>query len=251
MLDRVAREKAEAPELKTLAPILELQARWSMIPGRDDLLLESCRSREGHHLFLFPFEGHRVNEGLGALLAYRLSRLMPLTLSIAVNDYGLELLSDCEIPLEPFEDQSLLSTDDLLEDILASVNAAEMGRRQFREIARVAGLVFQGYPGRSKSGTQVQASSSLLYNVFQRYEPDNRLIQQAAREVLSRQLEYHRLHKALARMTAATIRRIDTDHFTPLAFPIMVNRLRSRVSSEKLADRVRRLQLRLEKKASV
>ena len=250
MLDHVAQGKADTPELETLAPILELQARWSMIPGQDDLLLESCHSREGHHLFLFPFEGHRVNEGLGALLAYRLSRMTPLTLSIAVNDYGLELLSDRDVPLQPFEDRSLFGTDDLLDDILASVNAAEMGRRQFREIARVAGLVFQGYPGRRKSGPQIQASSSLLYNVFRRYEPDNRLIAQSSREVLARQLEFQRLHRSLTRMARAEIRRIDTKQFTPLAFPIMVNRLRARVSSEKLAERVRRLQLRLERKAA-
>ena len=87
---------------------------------------------------MFPFEGHLVNEGLGALLAFRLSRLIPLSLSIAVNDYGLELVSDQEIPTDRFEDLSIFNTDNLLEDILESVNAAEMGRRQFREIGRIA-----------------------------------------------------------------------------------------------------------------
>jgi ATP-dependent Lhr-like helicase len=175
---------------------------------------------------------------------------MPLTLSIAVNDYGLELLSDREIPLAPFEDLSLFSTDRLLEDILDSVNAAEMGRRQFREIARIAGLVFQGYPGRPKSGGQIQASSSLLYNVFQRFEPDNLLLEQSTREILQRQLEFHRLDRSLARMARADLHLIETEQITPLAFPIMVNRLRTRVSSEKLADRVRRMLLKLEKKAN-
>jgi ATP-dependent Lhr-like helicase len=249
-LEHAARGTLAAPEARTLKPILELQSRWSMIPGRHDLLLESCHSRDGHHLFLFPFEGHLVNEGLGALLAYRLTRRAPFTLSIAVNDYGLELLSDQEIPLEPFESGRLFSTEGLLEDILASVNAAEMGRRQFREIARVAGLVFPGYPGRRKSGTQIQASSSLLYNVFQRYDPQNRLIQQSSREVIERQLEFLRLQQSLQRMAAADIKCVHTDQFTPLAFPIMVNRLRTRVSSEKLAERVRRMQLKLEKKAA-
>lgn len=249
-LARAAQGKVDIPEMSALAPILAVQARWSIIPGRKELLIESCKSREGHHLFLFPFEGHLVNEGLGALLAFRLARLSPRTLTIAANDYGLELLSDQEIPLAPFKTRSLFRANNLLEDILASVNAAEMGRRQFREIARVAGLVFQGYPGRRKSGAQIQASSSLLYNVFQRYEPDNRLVAQASQEVLARQLDYHRLHRCLERMSHATIRCIETGQFTPLAFPIMVNRLRARVSSEKLADRVRRMQLRLEKKAS-
>jgi len=250
-LDRAARGGNDTPEMVAVAPILDLQARWSIIPGHNELLIESCHSREGHHLFLFPFEGHLVNEGLGALLAFRLARRSPRTLTIAVNDYGLELLSNRKMPLDPFKDKGLFSSETLLEDILASVNAAEMGRRQFREIARVAGLVFQGYPGRRKSGAQVQASSSLLYNMFQRYEPDNLLVAQATREILARQLEYHRLQESLARMSRASIRLVETDQFTPLAFPIMVNRLRTQVSSEKLADRVRRMQLRLEKKASV
>jgi ATP-dependent Lhr-like helicase len=248
-LDRAARGIFSDPEMEALRPTLDLQARWSIIPAKDDLLIEKWISREGHHLFIFPFEGHLVNEGLGALLAYRLSRFTPLTLSIAVNDYGLELLCDREIPLEPFENLSIFSTDRLLDDILESVNAAEMGRRQFREIARVAGLVFQGYPGRHKSIGQTQASSSLLYNVFQRYEPENLLFKQSTSEVLARQLEFNRLYNSLHRIARANLKLIETDQVTPLAFPIMVNRLRSRISSEKLVDRVKRMQLRLEKKA--
>jgi ATP-dependent Lhr-like helicase len=248
-LDRAARGAVDTKEMAALQPILELQARWSLIPRRDELLVETCRTREGHHLFLFPFEGHLVNEGLAALLAVRLTRTRPLTLSIAVNDYGLELLSDREIPLEDISNRRLFSTTHLMDDILASVNLAEMGRRQFRAIARVAGLVFQGYPGSRKRSGQLQASSSLLYNVFQRYEPQNRLLTQANQEVLARQLEYRRLRRGLRRMGSARLRRAETEAPTPLAFPIMVNRLRTRVSSEKLADRVARLQLRLEKRA--
>lgn len=248
-LDLAVNHVYDGPEMNALKPILELQNRWSMIPAKDDLLVETCVSREGYHLFIFPFEGHLVNEGLGALLAYRLSRLFPLTLSIAVNDYGLELLSDREIPLKPFEDLSIFDTGHLLDDIFASINASEMGRRQFRGIARVAGLVFQGYPGRPKSHGQVQASSSLLYNVFERFEPDNLLLEQAKREVLERQLEFNRLFRSLNRMSRANLHLIATDQITPLAFPIMVNRLRTRISSEKLVDRVKRMQVMLERKA--
>jgi ATP-dependent Lhr-like helicase len=250
-LDRAARGVFDGPEMEALQPILELQSRWSMVPGTEDLLIEKWKSRDGHHLFIFPFEGHLVNEGLGALLAYRLARSTPLTLSIAVNDYGLELLSDQEIPLAPFEDLSIFSTERLLDDILESVNAAEMGRRQFREIARIAGLVFQGYPGRPKSGVQIQASSSLLYNVFQRFEPENLLLKQSAREVLERQLEFQRLFRSLSRMAHADLHLIAAKQITPLAFPILVNRLRTRISSEKLADRVRRMLVKLEKKANL
>jgi len=248
-LAHAARDDFASEEMKAVRPILALQARWSAIPGSEDLLIENCISREGHHLFVFPFGGHLVNEGIAALLAHRLCRSTPLTLSMAVNDYGLELLSDREIPLEHFRDASIFSTDGLMEDILESVNTTEMGRRQFRDIARVAGLVFQGYPGRRKHTRQVQASSSLLYNVFLRHEPDNLLLGQSAREVLERQLDFSRLRRCLARIGGGRIRFIKTEQVTPLAFPIMVNRLRTRVSSEKLADRVRRMQLRLEKLA--
>ena len=250
-LDFASRGQFDGPEMDALRPIMELQGRWSKIPGREDLLIEKCTTRDGHHLFIFPFEGHLVNEGLGALMALRLSRLTPLTLSVAVNDYGLELLSDRNIPLEPFEDLSIFSTGQLYEDIFQSINAAEMGRRQFREIARVAGLVFQGYPGRPKSSSQIQASSSLLYNVFQRYEPDNLLLQQSTREVLERQLEFKRLSQSLKRMAGAHLHLIECDQITPLAFPIMVNRLRTRLSSEKLAERIKRMHLKLEKKAGI
>ncbi len=248
-LDRAARGALDSPEMQALEPILALQAHRSVIPGANELLIEKLVSRDGHHLFIFPFEGHLVNEGLAALLAFRLSRMQPLTLSLAANDYGLELLSDRELPLEAIEDKRLFATARLTEDILASVNAAEMGRRQFREIARVAGLVFPGYPGRPKRSGQIQASSSLLYNVFQRYAPENLLLAQATREVLERQLEYRRLHASLEWMTKVRLRRVDLEQPTPLAFPIMVDRLRSQLSSEKLAERVRRMQLRLERRA--
>ena len=250
-LDFASCGQFDGPEMDALRPIMDLQGRWSKIPGRKDLLIEKCTTRDGRHLFIFPFEGHLVNEGLGALMALRLSRLTPLTLSVAVNDYGLELLSDRNIPLEPFEDLSIFSTGQLYEDIFQSINAAEMGRRQFREIARVAGLVFQGYPGRPKSSSQIQASSSLLYNVFQRYEPDNLLLQQSTREVLERQLEFKRLSQSLKRMAGAHLHLIECDQITPLAFPIMVNRLRTRLSSEKLAERIKRMHLKLEKKAGI
>jgi ATP-dependent Lhr-like helicase len=237
----------ESPEMEAVRPLLEIQARWSMIPGSGDLLIEKLASRDGNHLFVFSFDGHLVNEGLGALLAYRLSKPAPLTISIAVNDYGLELLSDREIPTALFENGSIFNTHELLKDILESLNVSEMARRRFRGIARVAGLVFQGYPGRRKTWGQVQASSSLLYNVFRRYDPGNLLIEQSTREILERQLEFERLSQSLVRMAASRLHLIKTAQPTPLAFPILVNRLRTRISSEKLADRVRRMQLKLEK----
>lgn len=246
-LEEARRGIFESPEMEAVRPLLDIQARWSRIPGNGDLLIEKLASRDGNHLFIFSFDGHLVNEGLGALLAYRISKLAPLTVSIAVNDYGLEMLSDREIPTVLFENGSIFNTDELLQDILESLNVSEMARRRFRGIARVAGLVFQGYPSRRKTWGQVQASSSLLYNVFRRYDPGNLLIEQSTREILERQLEFERLSQSLDRMAASRLHLIETAQPTPLAFPILVNRLRTRISSEKLADRVRRMQLKLEK----
>ncbi|MDX1708596.1 MAG: hypothetical protein R3274_08355, partial [Desulfobacterales bacterium] len=249
-LKRAGQNRYDSTELTAVKPLLELQARWSIIPDENTLLIERLRSRDGFHLFVYPFEGHLTHEGLAALLAYRLAKLKPLTISMAVNDYGFELLSDGHIPLRRSNVKELMAIDNLLEDILQSVNVSELARRQFREIARVAGLVFQGYPGRPKKTSQIQASSSLIFNVFKRYEPDNFLVAQANREVLENQLEHQRLAATLNKMSDSQMRIVDVQHPTPLAFPIMVNRLRAKVSSEKLADRVRKMQLRLESAAN-
>jgi ATP-dependent Lhr-like helicase len=236
-------------ELAALKPLLELQDKWSMIPDEDVLLIERIKTREGFHLFFYPFEGLLTHEGLAALLAYRISKIKPITISMTANDYGFELLSDTEIPLVQSIEQGLLTSENLPEDILQSVNVTEMARRQFRQIARIAGLVFQGYPGRRKKSSQIQASTSLLFNVFNRYDPGNLLLKQAAREVLENQMEHHRISATLTKLASADIRIVDSGHPTPMAFPIMANRIRAKVSSEKLSDRVRKMQMRLERLA--
>jgi ATP-dependent Lhr-like helicase len=212
--------------------------------------VEQLASREGHHLFLYPFEGRMVHEGLAALLAFRLARRQPITFILSVNDYGMELLSPDPASFDEALAAGLLDPGSLAEDILASLNAAEMARRQFRDIARVAGLLFQGFPGQRKAARHLQASSGLFYEVFARYDPDNLLLLQARREVLDHQLERSRLALTLERLAASRIRRVEIARPTPLAFPLMVDRLReTSLSSEKLADRVRRMQARLEKAA--
>jgi ATP-dependent Lhr-like helicase len=250
MLHRAASGRYDSPEIVALKPILALQSRWSVVPGKNDILVETWQSKDGWHLFVYPFEGLLVNEGLATLVGYRLTQQTPVTFSITANDYGFELLSDRPLSLPKDAFKRVFRPTRLMTDILASLNASEMARRQFREIARVAGLVFQGYPGgRQKSSHQLQVSSSLLYNVFQRYDPQNLLLKQATEEIMDRQLEYRRLKGALERLSVGNLRVLTTDHPTPLAFPILASRLRATLSSEKLADRIQRLQIRLEKAA--
>jgi len=233
-------------ELKTIQPILDVQADWSTLPDEDELVIEKTISDEGHHLFFYPFEGRYVHEGMSALVAYRISQLTPITFSIAMNDYGFELLSDKEIPIEEALDNDLFSDENLIEDIFSSLNDTELAKRRFRGICQIAGLIFQGFPGQKKASRHLQSSSGLFFDVFDQYEPDNLLLQQAYDEVLSYQLDEVRLRKALRRIQSQQITLKQTERFTPFAFPIMVDRLRERLSSESLVDRVQRMQLQLE-----
>jgi ATP-dependent Lhr-like helicase len=236
-------------EMIALRPLLQVQQKWSAIPEPHQLLIERVKLRAGWHLFFFPFEGRLVHEGLAALFAYRMSRLRPISFSMASNDYGFELLSADEPPLEQALSLGLLRADGMAEDIPASLNATEMARRQFREIARVAWLVFPGFPRSGKTARQLQASSGLFFDVFQRHDPDNLLLSQAYREVLERQLEQSRLGRTLQRLEQAEVLVRDPRRPTPLAFPLLVDTTRDRVSSEKLVDRIRKMQLVLEKAA--
>lgn len=237
------------PEMEAVRPILEIQARWSRIPAADELLVERVKTREGFHLFFFPFEGRLVHEGLAALLAYRISRLRPISFTLAANDYGIELLSADEAPLDDALAAGLLSEHGLVDDIPASLNATEMAKRQFREIARVAGLVFPGLPHAGKSARQLQASSGLFFDVFTRFDPGNLLLGQAHREVMERQLESSRLGRTLERLARSRVVVTHPRRTPPLAFPLLVDRARERVSSESLGDRVRKMQLQLERAA--
>lgn len=246
-LQAAAEGRFEDDEMRAVEPILALQAAWSRIPRQDELLIEQVETDEGHHLFFYPFEGRLVHEGMAALFAYRLSRLRPLTFSMAVNDYGLNLLSPDPIPLaEALAGDgapSLFSTANLFEDIPASLNAAEMARRQFREIAQIAGLVATGLPGQRVKSKHLQASSNLFFDVFSRYDADNLLLSQAHREVLEQQLEQSRLARALEWIGQARIVVERPKRPTPLSFPLLVDRMREELSSESLADRVRKMQL--------
>jgi ATP-dependent Lhr-like helicase len=193
------------PELLCARPMLQTQARRSRLPTPRTLLVESYRSREGHHLCLYPFGGRNVHIGLAQLFAWRLSRHQPNTFSLAVNDYGLELLSALPIELDGVLDGTLFDSSQLLADVLQSLNSGELAQRRFREIARVAGLVFTGFPGAPKSTRQLQASSSLFYEVFRKYDPANLLLTQADAEVLGQELEIGRLAATLARMQTLRI----------------------------------------------
>ncbi len=241
---------ADDPELQAVRPMLALQSEVSALPAPDVLLVEHVESREGHSVFFFPFAGRLAHEGLALLVAYRLSQRRPSTYTLAVNDYGFELLGDQAFAEDEADIRSLFSTDNLVEDILACSNMTEAARRRFRDIARIAGLVFPGYPGRGKTARQVQASSGLLFDVFERYDSENQLLEQARREVLEDQLDLARLGRALARVDDQRVVVTRPARLTPLAFPLWAERLQSTVvSSERWRDRVMKMAARLERAA--
>jgi ATP-dependent Lhr-like helicase len=229
------------PELQSAMPMLQAQGRLSQLPTPKTLLVEQWRSREGHHLFLYPFAGRLVHLGLASLLAWRLARERPNTFSLSVNDYGFELLSAEPVDDAPLRTQAVFDEADLLQDVLASLNRSELAQRRFREIARVSGLVFSGYPGAPKSTRQLQASSSLFFEVFRKYDPDNRLLGQAEGEVLSQELEIQRLRAALKRMRRLRLEWVELRAPSPFNLPLMVERFREQLSTEKLADRLARV----------
>lgn len=251
------------PEARAIRPLLDLQARRSRVPKPDELLIEMLESDDGFHVFIYPFEGRLVHEGLGALVAHRLTRDRPRSITVSANDYGFELLSDermvilgdevCSSPLPPPKgsgSSGLLSSENLLDDLGSCLNSTELTRRQFRDIARVAGLLVPGYPGAARSARQAQASSSLFFDVFSEFDPANRLLEQARREVMEQQLEVGRMRAAMDRMSAQRIVTVRLDHLSPLSFPLWAESLRTQhVTSESWSARVRKMAVRLEEEA--
>lgn len=250
LLAATAPRDSRHAEIRRAAPLLALQAAWSDTPGRDVLLVESHRSREGHHLFAFPFRGRQVNEGLAMLVAWRWAREEAQSFSLAATDYGFELLSPTPIRCDEARLARALDETALAEDLLACVNLSELARRRFRDIARISGLVFPGFPGAGKSARQLQASGGLMYDVLSRHDPDNLLLDQARTEVMEAQLEIRQLRSALASLAARRIVIRQTPRLTPMAFPIWADRLQSQsISTESWRDRVRRAAEALERHA--
>lgn len=246
-LDEATKPFEHELELNALQPLLNTQEKRSTVPGANELLVEYLITRDGNHLFVYPFEGRLIHEGLASLMAFRIAQKKPITFTVAYSDYGFELLSDEPIPIDQNDIQELLTDKNLLQDLQAGVNMAEMARRRFRDIAGIAGLVFKGYPGKYKKDKHLQASSQLFFNVFRDFEPDNLLYRQAYQEVLEHQLEEHRMRAVLNRIAKQKVVFERLTKPSPFCFPILVDRMREKISSESIEDRVRKMVVQLEK----
>ncbi|MFZ9386236.1 MAG: ligase-associated DNA damage response DEXH box helicase [Chitinophagaceae bacterium] len=247
--ETLARSTAGIPgmeELERLQPLMNLQQELSHVPKENELLIEQIQTEDGYHLFVYPFEGRLVHEAMAAILAYRLSRIRPISFSFAMNDYGFELLSDQPIPVDDTNVYELFSPENLLTDIQRSVNSTEMARRKFRDVAVIGGLIFQGMPGEKKKARHLQSSASLLFSVFSEYDSGNLLLRQSYQEVLDQQMEETRLRDMLERIQQSHVILRFPERLTPFCFPIKVDSMREDLSSERLEDRVRKMQRQME-----
>lgn len=244
-LTKVLLNENNSPEIIAMQPILSMQQKRSIIPTENQFLIESFETKEGHHLVFYPFEGRLVHEAMAGIISYIISKKIKASFSLAFNDYGFELLSDSKISLD-FINQTLFEIENLMELLQKSMNATEMARRKFRDISVIAGLIFNGYPGKQKKDRHLQASAKLFYNVFRDFEPDNLLLKQALDETFYIQIETPRLRNAINRILVQEWVLIETEKPTPLAFPIMTDRLREKLSSEKLDERIKKMTLQYE-----
>lgn len=242
-IDEAATGNESDEEMKFLKPLMQLQRERSHLPKKNEFLVEYFHTNEGYHVLMYPFEGRAVHEGMAALIAYRMAQIKPITFSIAMNDYGFELLSDQEIPIYEAIETNVLGNEELLKDIQASINSTEMAKRKFRDIAAISGLIFKGLPGQKIKERHLQSSSQLFFNVFHEYESHNLLLLQAFEEVMDFQLEEARLRMALNRIAHQKIIITEPEKPTPFAFPIMVDRTREKLTSEKLEDRIRKMRV--------
>jgi len=228
-------------EIAKIIPLLDMQKKISKIPKEDEFLVEYFETKDGFHLLMYPFEGRNVHEGMASLIAKRISMISPISFTMSMNDYGFELLSDIPIDFENLITKKLFDSENLVSDIYSSLNSVELAKRRFRDIARISGLIFQGFPGKQKKDRHLQASTQLIFEVFKDYEPENLLFKQAFEEVLTFQLEESRMRDALARIRNQIFLLVRPKKPTPFSFPLIVDRLREKLSSEKLEDRIKKM----------
>ena len=233
--------KKTEKELHFLFPLFDKQLESSHIPKEDEFLIENIQTREGFHLFMYPFEGRLVHEVMATLVAFRISLLYPISFTIAMNDYGFELFSDKTIPITEEELRKVLDRNNLMQDVANSINAAEMALHKFRDIAVISGMVTQTFPGKQRNNRSLQASSSVIFKVLEEHEPDHLLVRQSYAEVFNQQLEEVRLQEAFRRIENSKILYIFANQYTPLSFPIKVDSLRQSLSSEDLSTRIQKM----------
>ncbi len=241
LLEDLSRGELKHDLLALLAPVIQAQERLSVFPKKDELLVETCETREGHHTFLYPFAGRLVHEGLAALMSMRLSKKLKETFSFSVNEYGLEILGPSGLVLTESDLRQALGPQNLLVDMEKSLGSSGLAKRQFKEIAQVSGLVPQNQMGKRRTLKNLQSSTSLLFDVFERYEAKNLLYQQSLQEVKVYQFQEERMKNTLKRLEESHLIYRLTPYPGPLGFPLVIERMAATVSGNSLKERIEKL----------
>ncbi|WP_299868243.1 ligase-associated DNA damage response DEXH box helicase [uncultured Hoeflea sp.] len=204
---------------------LRIQKDVSLLPGRDDLLIETFPRAERFFMVLYPFEGRMAHQTLGMLLTRRLERMRARPLGFVASDYSLAvwcledmgaMISEGRLDLGQLFDEDMLG-----DDLDAWLDESWLLKRTFRYCAVISGLIERRHPGKEKTGRQVTVSADLIYDVLRSHEPDHILLQATRADAASGLLDIHRLGAMLKRIKGH-IRHRALDRISPLAVPVML-----------------------------
>ncbi|MFN7103830.1 MAG: ligase-associated DNA damage response DEXH box helicase [Pseudorhizobium sp.] len=214
---------------------LSLQKDRSMLPARDELLIETFPRGKRFFMIAYCFEGRLAHQTLGMLLTRRMERAGARPLGFVATDYSLAIwaLNDLGAMIgRGWLSLSELFDEDMLgDDLEAWLDESYMLKRTFRNCAVISGLIERRHPGKEKTGRQVTVSTDLIYDVLRSHEPDHILLEATRRDAASGLLDIGRLGDMLARIKGHITHR-DLDHVSPLAVPIMLEIGRETVAGE-------------------
>lgn len=246
---------ALVPEMNYLLGVLQLQKQRSHIPEKRELLIEQVGrnlqkklrknsiSMNSGAIFLYPFAGRLVHEGLALLIATRLAHIQANTFSWTCNEIGFMLLPQNPIDIAGLPWGDIFTHKQLEKDLQAAVNFSELARKRFKEIAQIAGLVITRAPGNRITNRQLQVSAGLLYDVLSKYDPDHILLRQARQEALDLELHMPNLEQILTRMQELKHVMVHSIKHTPFSFGLWAESFRGQLSNESWVARVQRLSM--------
>lgn len=222
MLDEPARWK-NLPE--QVADWLRIQAEKSVLPKRENLLIETFPRGNRHYMVAYPFEGRLAHQTLGMLLTRRLERAGAKPLGFVATDYALAIWSLGDMGkmfrVKKPSLSELFDEDMLGDDLEAWLADSWLLKRTFRACALISGLIEKCHPGQEKSGRQVTVSTDLIYDVLRSHEPDHILLQATRADAAAGLLDVRRLADMLSRINGRIVHK-HLEHISPLAVPIML-----------------------------
>ncbi|WP_395451437.1 ligase-associated DNA damage response DEXH box helicase [Aminobacter sp. UC22_36] len=214
---------------------LRMQQLKSILPRREDLLVETFPRGERHYMVAYPFEGRLAHQTLGMLLTRRLERAGARPLGFVATDYSLAIwaLGDLGAMFKNRQPAlaELFDEDMLGDDLEAWLSDSWLLKRTFRNCAVISGLIEKRFPGQEKNGRQVTVSADLIYDVLRSHEPDHILLKATRADAASGLLDVRRLAEMLSRIHGRIVHKM-LDQISPLAVPVMLEIGRESVNGE-------------------